>query len=1193
MFLKRLEVIGFKSFAERIGIDFVPGVTAVVGPNGSGKSNVTDAIRWVLGEQSAKSLRGAKMEDIIFAGSDSRKPLNFAEVTLILDNTDERIAFPYTEVSVTRRVYRSGDSEYLLNNQQCRLKDITDLFMDSGLGKEAFSIISQGRVDEILNSRPDDRRSIFEEAAGVLKYKLRKKKAEHKLIETDENLYRVLDILHELDSRLEPLEMQASSAKDYVQMSTELKDFDIAILVHDLNNCAQSLHALKMEFTQLSETGQKHADDMHTLEAKTEAIRKRLKELDDTLDAAQSELVEATMEVERWDGRKALMTEKRQNASNQLHQLEVSLQEAKEEVTSLESQELEKKQQFTEKQQEVQALKQVIKQLEHSLNRSVLEIEHEIEEQKNRYIDALNEEATVKNELKNIEQQLVQQKEMATRMTGQSDEIEQELAQILVEKEKLTVTYATTTDALQSKLEKYEVMQRQFKTVSTSFDDKQAMLFKAYQHQQQLKARKETLAELEADFSGFFHGVKEVLLARDKGHLQGIEGAVAELIHVGGKYTQAIETALGAASQHIVTTNEQHAQQAISWLKQKRAGRATFLPKTVMKSRKINPSAIQLAMEHPAFVQMADALVTFDEANRSIVENLLGNVLVAANLEGASQIARLCGFRYRVVTLEGDIVNAGGSLTGGAAKQQSSLFTRKAELDGLTASLQELDASIYAAEQSVATEKEKLATMRDTLERLKLESDELSKAELQQASRLRELEVTEKSLAARVTFASSETQDVKTREETLLAQKEVATTRLVTLATELSSINDVVEQLGKVKLQSETEKDVLREQSAEKRSQLAVMQEQMSQVQIVTAELALSLVKARQKVDNISQEIMWLQSDESTKVLSDEEIEQQISSWKEKRESLNATISQKKDEKITLQQQLVTLEEQLKELQRIHKGFLEAIRANELKQSRIEFEINNFNEQLEENYQLTYEDALEEALAIDDEEHMRRRVKLLKKSIEELGPVNISAIEEYDRVLERHSFLSEQRSDLLEAQETLHEAIKEMDEEMTVRFSDTFYAIREQFKLVFRELFGGGQADLVLLNPENMLETGIDIVAQPPGKKLQNLSLLSGGERALTAIALLFSILNIRPVPFCILDEVEAALDEANVVRYSEYLKKFSRDTQFIVITHRKGTMEGADVLYGITMQESGVSKLVSVKLEDEPVLADQRSEQA
>lgn len=435
--------------------------------------------------------------------------------------------------------------------------------------ERGFSIISQGRVDEILNSRPDDRRSIFEEAAGVLKYKLRKKKAEHKLVETDENLYRVLDILHELDSRLEPLQIQASSARDYVQMSTELKDFDIAILVHDLKNCAQSLHALKEEYTQLSETEQKHASNIQALETQSTAIRKHLKELDVELDAAQSELVDATMEMERWDGRKALMAEKRQNATNQLQQLNASLQEAKNEVEDLTAQELEKKQLFTEKQQEVLTLKQIIKQLEQSLNRSVTEIEQEIEEHKNRYIDSLNEEATVKNELKNIDQQLSQQKAMAARMTDQTDEIGQELIEVVTEKESLVGTYTATTTELQQKLEQYEALQIQFKKVNSSFSDKQEMLYKAYQHQQQLKARKDTLAELEADFSGFFHGVKEVLLARDKGELFGIEGAVAELIQVNGKYSQAIETALGAASQHIVTSNEQNAQQAIKWLKQK------------------------------------------------------------------------------------------------------------------------------------------------------------------------------------------------------------------------------------------------------------------------------------------------------------------------------------------------------------------------------------------------------------------------------------------------------------------------------------------------------------------------------------------------------------------------------------------------------------------------------------------------
>lgn len=752
MFLKRLEVIGFKSFAERIGIDFVPGVTAVVGPNGSGKSNVTDAIRWVLGEQSAKSLRGSKMEDVIFAGSESRKPLNFAEVTLILDNADERIAVPYTEISVTRRVYRSGDSEYLLNNQTCRLKDITDLFMDSGLGKEAFSIISQGRVDEILNSRPDDRRLIFEEAAGVLKYKIRKKKAEHKLVETDENLHRVLDILHELDNRLEPLQIQASTAKDYVRMTAELKDFDISLIVHDLAECEKQLKVLEEEFAELEAKELLHAGEITNLEKSLRQVRAELKVIDGHLDASQESLVVATAEVERWDGRKALMHEKRSNAEKHMKQLEDQLVVAQEEAKKQALNEEETKELFAKKQQEVAALKQAIKQLEQALTRSASEIEEEIEASKNKYIDLLNEEATVKNELKHIDQQLQQQQESTERMTDRSVEMQKELERVTAEKGIVEKQLATVENELNDKLRLYEVMQGSLKQLTAQLDEKQDLLYKAYQHQQQLKARKETLAELEADFSGFFHGVKEVLLARDKGELLGIEGAVAELIQVTGQYSQAIETALGAASQHIVTQNEQHAQQAISWLKQKRAGRATFLPKSVMKSRRLSDAQISAVSSHPDFVNMAYNLVTFEESNRSIVENLLGNVLVASNLEGASQIARLLGFKYRVVTLEGDIINAGGSLTGGSVKQQTSLFTRKAELDTLTANLVEMERSIQSAECTVAIEKEKVANLRHDLEELRLIGEELRSQQQQQKAILLELDIVVCSLVASVTL---------------------------------------------------------------------------------------------------------------------------------------------------------------------------------------------------------------------------------------------------------------------------------------------------------------------------------------------------------------------------------------------------------------------------------------------------------
>ncbi len=1190
MFLKRLEVVGFKSFADRIGIDFVPGVTAVVGPNGSGKSNVTDAIRWVLGEQSAKSLRGSKMEDVIFAGSASRKPLNFAEVTLILNNEDEEVGIPYSEISVTRRVYRSGESEYLLNNQQCRLKDITDLFMDSGLGKEAFSIISQGRVDEILNSKPDDRRTIFEEAAGILKYKLRKKKAEQKLLETDDNLHRVLDILHELDSRLEPLKIQSSAAKDYLHMTEELKELDMSLIVHDLEEHHQELLIVKEEHEQLEQQEQNQASEIANLQTKMDELRTKIHNIDETIDAAQERLVEASAEVERWEGRKALMQEKRSNAEKQFQQLQLALKEAKEEEMELAKTEEENKKLFDLKKNEIQQLKAEIKQLDVSLNSSVSQIEQQIEEYKNLYIDLLNEEATAKNELKHIEQQLAQYEETEERMNDRSEEMLKKLKQVSNLKNELAQKLEYIRNKVSDVLEQYEQLQRQLNAATSSFEEKQRMLYQAYQHQQQLKSRKEAIEELESDFSGFNFGVKEILLARERGELKGIEGAVLELLKVEGKYSKAIETALGAATQHIVTNTEQDAQKAIGWLKAKKAGRATFLPKNVMKSRKLSTTQIQEAMNHPAYIQLAHELVEFDEHNRNIVEYLLGNVLVAENLEGASQIARLCGYKYRVVTLDGDIVNAGGSLTGGSVKQQNSLFTRKAELEQLKKNLSQIEQSIYQAEKTLATEKETLTTLREQVELLKVQSEQYRQEEMELHSKYVELELEEKNLKNTVNLASSEKSSASSRREALLKQKSQTEERLAELNKELQKVNDKVEQLSKAKIQSETEKDLLREQSAEKRSELAVLQEQLNQLQIQTADIVLKRSKVFQQMESISREIEWIQNERDNH-LTDEEIEQAISEWAEKRDQYSFTIQENRQLRIEYQQQLSQLDEQFKELQRIHKGFLEQLRSIDVKKSRIEFEINRLTNLLEEEYEIDFDEAKNEAVELDDVEQIRKKVKLLKQSIEELGPVNLTAIEEYERVLERHTFLTEQRNDLIEAQQTLNETIREMDEEMATRFKESFEKIQLQFREVFRELFGGGHADLILLDPNNLLETGIEIVAQPPGKKLQSLSLLSGGERALTAIALLFAILNSRPVPFVILDEVEAALDEANVERYSTYLKKLSRDTQFIVITHRKGTMEGADVLYGITMQESGVSKLVSVKLEDEVVLVGQRSE--
>ncbi|MDN7241276.1 chromosome segregation protein SMC [Planococcus sp. N028] len=1181
MFLKRLEVMGFKSFADRIGIDFVPGVTAVVGPNGSGKSNVTDAIRWVLGEQSAKSLRGAKMEDVIFAGSDSRKPLNFAEVTLILDNTDGGIPLDYSEISVTRRVFRSGESAYLLNKQNCRLKDITDLFMDSGLGKEAFSIISQGRVDEILNSKAEDRRSIFEEAAGVLKYKQRKKKAEVKLNETDDNLNRVLDILHELDGRMEPLQIQASAARDYLDMNEQLRGADISLLAYDITQLELELSQLTADAADHAEKEQQLASEIDGKEKEIRAIRKKMTGFDNQLDEAQNQLVEASSESEKWEGRKLLMSEKKSNAHRQAQQLQEMVDAEKRENGFLQKKHTEQAALLEERKAEQQTIRSTVKQLEDQLNRTPADIDEEIETHKSVYIDLMNEQASVKNELKNIDLQERELSESSSRIAVQQTDFAAELADLEQEKESAKRKLTEIQRLLEEKRSKYRETETVYTQVKTAYDEKQSMLFQAYQSQKQLAARIDTLQELEADFSGFFQGVKEVLVARRKGQLAGIVGAVAEMAQVEQPFAKAIETALGASSQHIITENEQHAREAIEFLRKKKAGRSTFLPMTVMKSRKVPEQTLASIQQHPSFVKMAHELVAYDSAYEMIFENLLGNVIIAKDLKGATAIGKLTMNRFRVVTLDGDVVNAGGSMTGGANKTQASFFTRKAELEQLIVQAKQLAQTIHVAEKTVQKEQAEVHQTEQHLNNLRSEGEKYRDLESERSIILREIEAVLKTTRERYQIFMAEQKNKEVDLTAVTERKETAAGRLEEIGGELTAISAQIEELTGFKQKNESAREVLMAKLMEQKSAFAVIKERVNQLIESEAELAERKAKSDKKLRDSEKELEWIQSEEASKGYSDEEILLEISSWTNKKELAQLKIQETRLLRSEKQEELNKLEEALKETQRLYKGFVEAVRICEVKSTRIDVQMQSFIDQLENEYQLTVAEA--KLIELPDEEAVvRKTVKLLKQSIEELGPVNIGAIEEFDHVSERHSFLTEQRNDLNEAKDTLRTVIEEMDEEMTSRFDSTFRAIRTQFQRVFKELFGGGAADLILTNPSELLTTGVEIVAQPPGKKLQNLSLLSGGERALTAIALLFSILNIRPVPFCVLDEVEAALDESNVVRYSQYLKKFSEDTQFIVITHRKGTMEGADVLYGITMQESGISKLVSVKLQEE-----------
>ncbi|MDW0109259.1 chromosome segregation protein SMC [Sporosarcina aquimarina] len=1183
MFLKRLEIIGFKSFAEKVSIEFVPGVTAVVGPNGSGKSNVIDAIRWVLGEQSAKSLRGAKMQDVIFAGSDSRKPLNFAEVTLILDNTMGLFPLDYTEISVSRRVFRSGESSFQLNGQTCRLKDINDVFVDSGLGKEAFSIISQGRVDEILNSRPEDRRSIFDEAAGVLKYRMRKKKAEFKLIETDDNLDRILDILKELDDRMEPLAENAKAAERHEQLVAELRDSDVRLLNVEASHLQSELLENKNSVEEKTVMKVELEKEASTAEHRLQLDKATLANLDKKISDLQEQHVVSSSEAEKWEGRRLLSLEKQRNVNDRSTRLSEDLDSLKQQLQQLEVKKAELTDHNHETELQLSIKTEEMTSISRKLKRSLAETEQEIENLKSTYIEVLNEEATVRNELKHIGERLAGE-QYSTEKTGRQTEVLRSKLDKLTElKEQQTAELETLKQNMKEAAQQAEMNRIQLKKTENQLTETQTMHQQAVNKRYELQGRLRALKSMEADFSGFYSGVKEVLVAKQADTLQGIEGAVAELISVDKKHMKAVETALGGAMQHIIATTERHARAAIGFLKKKNAGRATFLPLDVMKARYISKDVLSKVQQHPDFIGTGEQLVNVQAAYRNVAANLLGATIIAKTLNGASEIAKLSGYRFRVVTLDGDVVNAGGSLTGGGSKVQSTVFSRKAELETLTGQLDQLNHSIAAAEEklsaiklNIAGEMQKASVSSTKTDELQVEITRLDSYLQETTFEIRTAENEWKTIEA----GRRGSEDTRSA---LVAKREELHLQSERLAAQQQELQTSVASLERLAADRRNEEQTLRERYSELREETAILREQVTNRSSLATAAEQELQDAKRKFAQTEEELQFLTSQEEGEVLAPEEIEKRISEETQivanVRSELVANRSKREQLALSCDKQEAALKQTSDQIR-----FITSELSNlNVAFSRNEVKLESVLIRLLEDYGLHPDYKVPEDFNASE---TRIRVEQLKREIESLGPVNPGAVEEYKEVLERHTFLTDQRNDLLEAKTTLEEAMSEMDLEMKTRFSSTFEAVQQRFRTVFKEMFGGGEADLVLTNPENLLETGVDIIARPPGKKLQNLSLLSGGERALTAITLLFSIIEVRPVPFCILDEVEAALDEANVIRYSRYLKKFSEDTQFIVITHRKGTMEGADVLYGITMQESGVSRLLSVKMSEVPETA-------
>lgn len=1181
MQLEKIEMSGFKSFADKTVIEFDKGVTAVVGPNGSGKSNLSEAIKWVLGEQSAKSLRGKKMDDVIFAGSESRKAVNIAEVTLTINNEDHTLPLEQTEVVLTRRLNRDGVSDFFINKKPCRLKDITNLMMDSGLGKDSFALISQGKVEKIFNDRPEERRMIIEEAAGVLKYKDRKYQATKKLEQTQDHLNRVEDIIGEIETQLFPLEQQRTQAIAYLDHKQQLANVETALLVVEIETLNTQWKLAQKETGQLQQEIQRIELEQENQTIEMEHKQDSLLEVSTTLDTIQEQYVKSIQSLEQLEGERKVLLQKQEYLKQSEKEHEEAHSRAVHEEEELEQQLSSIKSNLQIKKMDVEQNGIIYERVLQELNQLTEMDEDSLKEKQAEYIQLLQEETKAKNQERHFEKTLEsidgdKEKYELTIEKQQmiQQQLEEQLNQCVVESETLEKIIFNEEKNLNDFLLNLTLHKETYQEESQSMQKMNYSL----QHKE---AQLHSLQQVSNDYAGYFQGVREVL--KRKPQLPGVISSVAECIQVDDKYTLAIDIALGAASQYILTEDERSASLAIQLLKQERLGRATFLPLSIIRGKEISSTVYQMAKKYSSFIGVASDLVQVDETFTSVISQLLGNTLVATTLKEAQKIAKDLDYRYRMVTLEGDVINPGGSMTGGATKSANSqsLLQRNTQLHRLQEELEKLRAQ-WKQQKHIFDEltvKGQKLEEQCTIYQKKVDELHKRKQELNFQKQLHEQEIAQSQKQLNLSQFELE----QAIEEYEIIENQYIQNHEFMVQTSLR-VSQLRKEIEMIQLSQEDRTLKVHEKQQQLQTisiEKATLEEQKNQLErdIRTIQANVKRVRELLKMysSKHSQHVTHRNEDSQRLLQLEEHLEKENQVVKE----MAINLQQCKEEKNQLELNVKQLEIQrnfsVQQLQSLYKNLTKS----QTKESRLEWSIDQKLLYLNEEYELTYEAASQKNELDMSIEEAGSLVRTLKQTIDQMGAVNLMAIEEYEKVSERFDFLSAQRSDLLEAKEILESTIKEMDEEVKTRFKETFDAICLQFEKTFPRLFGGGKASLELTDPSNLLETGIDIIAQPPGKKLQSLSLLSGGERAFTAIALLFAILEVKPVPFCLLDEVEAALDESNVVRYGRYLKEFTQSTQFIVITHRRGTMEEADVLYGVTMQESGVSKLASVKFED------------
>lgn len=1173
MYLKEIEIQGFKSFADKTKVVFDQGVTAVVGPNGSGKSNITESLRWALGESSVKSLRGGKMPDVIFAGTESRKPLNYASVVVTLDNHDGFIKDAGQEIRVERHIYRSGDSEYKIDGKKVRLRDIHDLFLDTGLGRDSFSIISQGKVEEIFNSKPEERRAIFEEAAGVLKYKTRRKETESKLQQTQDNLDRLEDIIYELDNQIKPLEKQAENARKFLDLEGQRKAIYLDVLVAQIKENKAELESTEEELAQVQELLMSYYQKREKLEEENQTLKKQRQDLQAEMAKDQGSLMDLTSLISDLERKLALSKlESEQVALNQ--------QEAQARLAVLEDKRNSLSQEKSDKESSLVLLEENLVQNNQKLNRLEAELlafsddpDQMIELLRERFVALLQEEADVSNQLTRIENELENSRQLSQKQADQLEKLKEQLATAKEKASQQKDELETAKVQVQKLLADYQAIAKEQEEQKTSYQAQQSQLFDRLDSLKNKQARAQSLENILRNHSNFYAGVKSVLQEKDR--LGGIIGAVSEHLTFDVHYQTALEIALGASSQHIIVEDEESATKAIDFLKRNRAGRATFLPLTTIKARTISSQNQDVIAASAGFLGMADELVSFDKRLEAIFKNLLATTAIFDTVEHARAAARQVRYQVRMVTLDGTELRTGGSYAGGANRQNNSIFI-KPELEQLQKEIAEEEVSLRSEEASLKTLQDQMARLTESLEAIKSQGEQariqeqgLSLAYQQTSQQVEELETL---------WKLQEEELNRLTEGDWQADKEKCQERLATIASDKQNLEAEIEEI-------KSNKNAIQERYQN-------LQEEVAQARLLKTELqgqkryeVADIERLGKELDNLNieqEEIQRLLQEkvDNLEKVDTELLSQQAEEAKNQKTNLQQGLIRKQFELDDIEGQLDDISSHLDQARQQNEEWIRKQTRAEAKKEKVSERLRHLQSQLTDQYQISYTEALENAHELENLNLAEQEVQELEKAIRSLGSVNLEAIDQYEEVHNRLDFLNSQRDDILSAKNLLLETITEMNDEVKERFKSTFEAIRESFKVTFKQMFGGGQADLILTEGD-LLTAGVEISVQPPGKKIQSLNLMSGGEKALSALALLFSIIRVKTIPFVILDEVEAALDEANVKRFGDYLNRFDKDSQFIVVTHRKGTMAAADSIYGVTMQESGVSKIVSVKLKD------------